>query len=354
MSSTAAPILTPQAVVDSPRVEPPLWRTRRLQVLVIMTALLALASWAFIALSIDDGKVVITTQAVTSQLHTKLLSLRIGKLGPMIVVGFAVGIATVVFQTITKNRILTPSIMGIDALFELIQTALVFFMGSMAVTAIAPPLLFGVETVLLLGLSSFLFYWVFLKSRRSLYSLALVGIITGVFFRSLSSLFQRLIDPQEYLIVRDRTLARFEMVDQSLFVTTVILCAITVGIIWFFRYRLDLLTLGKYQSISLGLDYQPVVFTLLVCCAVLVCVTTALVGPLTFLGLLVANMAIALAQTHKHAWLLPITGVTGAATLVSAQFVLERLLGVGTVVTVIIELVGGILFLATILRGIYR
>lgn len=112
MSSTAAPILTPQAVVDSPRVEPPLWRTRRLQVLVIMTALLALASWAFIALSIDDGKVVVTTQAVTSQLHTKLLSLRIGKLGPMIVVGFAVGIATVVFQTITKNRILTPALWG--------------------------------------------------------------------------------------------------------------------------------------------------------------------------------------------------------------------------------------------------
>lgn len=354
MSSTAAPTPPTTSLSPAPALTKPIWQQRPFLVLMGATLLLAVASWAFIALSIDHGQVVITSQHLSPTLSQKLIDLRVGKLGPMIVVGFAVGIATIVFQTITKNRILTPNIMGIDALFELIQTALVFFLGSTAVLEIAPPILFSIETVLLLGLASFLFYWVFIKARRSLYTLALVGIITGVFFRSISSLFQRLIDPQEYLIVRDRSLARFEIVDPSLFTATVVMCVIAIVIIWHSRYQLDLLTLGKYQSISLGLSYSPVVLTLLVCCAVLVSATTALVGPLTFLGLLVANIAISLAATHKHKWLLPITGVVGAATLVSAQFVLERLLGMGTVVTVVIELAGGILFLLTILKGIYR
>lgn len=340
--------------ITAPVHETPFWQQRHVIVLVVALALLMASSWAYIAISIDDGQVVITRNALSPELSQKLLDLRFGKLGPMIVVGFAVGIATMVFQTVTKNRILTPNIMGIDALFELIQTVLIFFLGATAVAAIAPPVLFSVETVLLLGLASFLFYWVFIKAKRSLYSLALVGIITGIFFRSVSSLFQRLIDPQEYLIVRDRSMARFEIVEPSLFAATVVMCVVAIAIIWVFRYRLDLLTLGKYQSISLGLSYSPVVLTLLVCCAVLVSATTALVGPLTFLGLLVSNIAISLAATHKHAWLLPITGVIGAATLVTAQFVLERIMGMGTVVTVVIELAGGILFLLTILKGIYR
>lgn len=352
-ATTEAPQAT-EIITTTPVHLKPLWQQRHFIVLVAATALLFASSWAYISLSIDDGQVMITRNALSPELSQKLLDLRMGKIGPMIVVGFAVGIATIVFQTVTKNRILTPNIMGIDALFELIQTVLIFFLGAAAVAEIAPPLLFSLETVLLLGLASFLFYWVFIKAKRSLYSLALVGIITGIFFRSVSSLFQRLIDPQEYLIVRDRSMARFEIVEPSLFAATVAMCVVAIAIIWVFRYRLDLLTLGKYQSISLGLSYSPVVLTLLVCCAVLVSATTALVGPLTFLGLLVSNIAISLAATHKHAWLLPITGIIGAATLVTAQFVLERVMGMGTVVTVVIELAGGLLFLLTILKGIYR
>lgn len=324
------------------------------KVLIGSIALLLVSSFLYISLSVGDGQVGFTWNTVSPQLSEKLINMRVGKIGPMIVVGFAVGLSTTVFQTVTKNRILTPSVMGIDDLFVLIQTALVFYVGGMNVSSIPAPYLFTLEAGLLLGLSSLLFYWVFIRSRRSLYTLALVGIITGIFFRSISRLYQRLIDPQEFLVAFDRSIARFEAVDPSLFATTLTLCVICTAIIWVCRYRLDLLTLGKAPAISLGLGYSPVVFTLLVCCALLVSVTTALVGPLTFLGLLVANIAVAITSSHKHAWLLPITGVIGAATLVSAQFVLERLMGVGTIVTVVIEFIGGLLFLATILRGIYR
>ncbi|WP_336250758.1 iron chelate uptake ABC transporter family permease subunit, partial [Stomatohabitans albus] len=329
----------------------PVYHRRPFWVLTISLVVLIVASIAFVTLSVDNGKLLFTWDAVSPSLTAKLLGMRLGKLGPMIVVGFAVGLATIVFQTITRNRILTPSIMGIDDLFALIQTLLVFFLGGMNVSAIPGPLLFGLESILLLGMSSLLFYVVFIRAHRSLYSLALVGIITGIFFRSIASLFKRLIDPQEFLVVIDRSLARFEAVDPALFLTTLALCGVASLIIWHCRYQLDILTLGRASSISLGLAYSPVVLVLLVCCALLVSVTTALIGPLTFLGLLVANIAVAVSNTYSHSWLLPITGVIGSATLVSAQFVLERLLGVGTVVMVVIELIGGMLFLILLLKG---
>ncbi|MCU1554348.1 MAG: transport system permease protein, partial [Arthrobacter sp.] len=48
-----------------------------------------------------------------------VLSRRSVKLGTMVVVATAVGVSTLLFQTVTSNRILTPSIMGFDSLYLL-------------------------------------------------------------------------------------------------------------------------------------------------------------------------------------------------------------------------------------------
>ena len=52
----------------------------------------------------------------------------------MVLTGIAIAFATVVFQTITHNRILTPSIMGLDSLYLLLQTCIIFFFGSLHVS----------------------------------------------------------------------------------------------------------------------------------------------------------------------------------------------------------------------------
>src|SRR5690625_3062360 len=54
----------------------------------------------------------------------------------MILTGVAIAYATVIFQTITHNRILTPSIMGLDDLYLLLQTLLIFIFGSAHITVI--------------------------------------------------------------------------------------------------------------------------------------------------------------------------------------------------------------------------
>ncbi len=53
-----------------------------------------------------------------------VMSLRATRLAGLVVVGVAIAVATVLFQTVTRNRILTPQIMGIDALSLFLQTLL--------------------------------------------------------------------------------------------------------------------------------------------------------------------------------------------------------------------------------------
>ena len=53
---------------------------------------------------------------------------RIPKIYAMILTGTAIGFSSLIFQTVTNNRILTPSILGIDSLYVLLQTTVVFLL----------------------------------------------------------------------------------------------------------------------------------------------------------------------------------------------------------------------------------
>ena len=61
-----------------------------------------------------------------------VLPFRGGKLAAMLLVAYAVAVSSVLFQTVTHNRILTPAIMGFDALYLLIQSLVVFGFGQAA------------------------------------------------------------------------------------------------------------------------------------------------------------------------------------------------------------------------------
>ena len=44
----------------------------------------------------------------------------------IVITGAAIALATMIFQTVVNNRILTPSILGLDSLYLLIQTTIIF------------------------------------------------------------------------------------------------------------------------------------------------------------------------------------------------------------------------------------
>ena len=280
-----------------------------------------------------------------------ILTFRGTKLLALALVAYAVAVSTVIFQTTTNNRILTPSIMGFDALFGFLQTLLVFLLGANVVAGIDVRLMFVVEVAVMVGFSLLLFRFLFSARLRSLHLLLLVGIFFGILFRSAAGFLQRIIDPGDFVILQDRLFASFNTIDPTLLGISLVLILATSFSAFPLLHRLDVMALGREVAISLGVDHRRTSILMLSLCVVLVSVSTALVGPVTFFGLLVANLAYLLMPVATHRHVLPAAILIAFIALVFGQTVLERALGYNTALAIVIEFAGGLFFILYLIKG---
>lgn len=278
------------------------------------------------------------------------LDIRTRTIAGMVIAAAAVGVSTVLFQTITANRILTPGIMGFDAVFLAIQVVVAFAIGP-ALLVSAPPLAsWTVELVLMAGSIVLLYWWLFLRRRLDLHVIVLAGLVLGVLFRSVTSFLQRLLDPDTFAIVQNLAFASFTSIDRELLLPTGLLVALAIASLWPIRRALDVLSLGETTAISLGVEHRRTVMHVVVVIAALVAASTALVGPVTFFGLIVANLAYG-AVGHRHLRSIPAAIAIGVIALVGGQLILDRMLGFSTELPVVIEFAGGIFFIILVLTG---
>ncbi|SEE98808.1 iron chelate uptake ABC transporter family permease subunit [Ruania alba] len=268
----------------------------------------------------------------------------------MLVVSIAVGVSTVVFHTITANRILTPSIMGFDAFYGLTATAMVFFLGSAAfLNADSLTIWFG-QVIVMVAFSVLLFTWLFGGKRRSLHLMLLVGIVLGTLLRALSEWMQRMLDPLDFQVVTDAMFASLSRPDETLLLLTGgLVVAGVIAVIPLLRI-LDVLTLGESMAVGLGIDHRRVVMGLFAIVSVMVAASTSMVGPILFFGLIVANLAYSYVGSFRHRFTLPAAVGLGMVCLVGGQLVLERVFGFGGALAMIIEFAGGLFFLYLVLR----
>ncbi|WP_440163214.1 iron chelate uptake ABC transporter family permease subunit [Actinobacillus pleuropneumoniae] len=278
-----------------------------------------------------------------------VLPFRGKKLVLLLTIAYTIGVSTLLFQTLTNNPILTPSILGFDSLYILIQTALVFTLGGVGFTQLDLISKFGIETSLML-FGSLLLFRTLNKNNTDLARMILVGVIFGVLFRSLNNLLQRMIDPEEFAVAQSTSFASFNTANPTLLWISVSITILSACWIWHHRHKLDILLLGKDRAIGLGLNYSQFTRQLLVCCALLVAVSTALVGPILFLGLLVCALVNAISPVIAHSVRIPMTVIISSITLVLGQAVFEQLLKMQGVLSVVIEFAGGIVFIYLILK----
>ncbi|MCM3602880.1 iron chelate uptake ABC transporter family permease subunit [Robertmurraya korlensis] len=272
------------------------------------------------------------------------------KVVAMIVTGVAIAYSTVVFQTITHNRILTPSIMGLDSLYMLIQTVIIFFLGSTHVTVTNKQVNFGISVVAMIVFALLLYRFLFKKGNQPIYFLLLIGIIVGTFFSSISTFLQVLIDPNEFQIVQDRMFASFNNINTDILWIAIGIIGLLILYAWRYTTYLDVLSLGRDNAVNLGVNYDSLVKKMLILVAVFISVSTALVGPITFFGLIVANLSYQLFGTYKHKILISGAGLISIIALVGGQWVVERVFTFSTTLSVIINFIGGVYFIYLLLK----
>lgn len=279
-----------------------------------------------------------------------ILELRGAKLAALICVGAATGAATILFQTVAMNRLLTPGIVGFDALFVLLQTLLVVTLGGVGAAQIPGALRFVIEAAVLMAAATALFGVLLRRDAGDVTRMILTGVILGVLLRGLASMVQRMMDPSEFAVVQQAMFASFGRVDLGQLIAAGLVLMAAIGAALRMAPSLDVAGLGRGTARGLGLNHDRVVLMALMLVAAMISVSTALVGPITFLGLLAASLARHLTDTHRHIVLIPAAALIGALILVTGQFVFERLLGSQSALAVVVEFFGGLLFLWLVLR----
>lgn len=278
------------------------------------------------------------------------LSRRVPKIIAIVLTGGAIAYSSLVFQTVTENRILTPSVLGLDALYVFIQTVIIFFIGSESLAKMDNRIGFILSVLLMVIFSVGILGLILKKVKGNIYLLLLVGIITGTLFRSGSSFLQVIIDPNEFLILQGSLFASFNNINTEVLLLSGVLLAGAMGYGMTKTKELDVLSLGKDNAINLGIDHKKLVNTMLIIVAVLISVSTALVGPITFLGILVTNLSRELLKTYRHTYLILGAMLISATALVYGQLLVERIFVFTTPISVIINFIGGLYFIYLLLR----
>lgn len=273
-----------------------------------------------------------------------VLALRATKLVALLQVGIALALSTVVFQTVTNNRILTPSIMGLDALYVFGQILLVFLFGGLGYAALPPQVKFAGEVLLLMALAVVILLPM-LTRRIDMGLMLLVGIVIGILFRSLHALLARLIDPNDFAVAQGASFANFNNLDTDLLAVATVLTTLATAIVWQARHLFDIVALGPDAATGLGVVWRKTTAALLFLVSALVAISTALVGPIAFLGLLVVALAERIVETRRHAVLLPAAALVAVIILVGGQTLFQHVFANSSTLGVVIEFAGGIVFL---------
>lgn len=268
----------------------------------------------------------------------------------MIIVAVCQGFATVAFQTVTNNRIITPSIMGFESLYTVIHTATVFLFGATALLATRNLEMFVGQLVLMILLSLLLYTWLLTGKRGNMHAMLLAGIVIGGGLGSISTFMQRILTPSEFDILTARLFGSVNNAETEYFPIAIPLVVVASVLLFLSSRTLNVVALGRETATNLGMNHRRASIFTLILVSVLMAVSTSLVGPMTFLGFLVATLAYQFADTYDHRFLLPMSALIGFVVLSGAYFIMNHVFRAQGVVSIIIEMVGGSLFLIVILR----
>lgn len=311
----------------------------------LLLALLALGLLATYALLVYKNPVPINSPSFIPVIRRRLVAVT-----AMVIAAVCQSLSTVAFQSITNNKIITPSLLGFEALYSTIHTSTIFFLGAAAFINFSGigSFLFQVGAMVLLSL--LLYGWLLAGKYGDLQLMLLVGVIIGTGLRSVSSFMRRLLAPSEFDVLQARLFGSVNNADASYFPVAIPIVLIVALLLFAAAKKLNVLSLGANTSTALGVNHQSHVIYVLILVAVLMSISTALVGPLTFYGFLVATLAYQAAPTYDHRYIFPMALVIGFLIITGAYFLMYHVFNAQGVVSIIIEMLGGIAFLSIILR----
>ena len=283
------------------------------------------------------------------KLFAYAMRIRAPKLFAMMITAFAIGGASLIFQSVINNTIVTPCLLGMNSLYMLIHTAVIFAAGSGSILAVNAKAAFGVDLLIMGTATTVIYSTLFRKTGHNVLYVLLIGTVLNSFFGSVQSALTLIMDPNEYDSLLADLVASFANVNSEIMVIAALVLALVVFALRKELALLDVITLGKDQAVNLGVDYDRCIRRLLLGVALFIAVATAMVGPVSFLGLILANLSRQLLKTYRHSQLILGSVFFGIIILVGGQLIVEQVFTYTVPVSVFITFFGGIYFLYLLL-----
>lgn len=311
---------------------------RKRFMILILLALIFIALYMTINVRFDHPKLLVYAM---EQRSTKVIVI--------LIVAFAIGAASLVFQSIINNTIVTPCLLGMNSLYSLVHTAVAFFLGTGSVLARNSNLSFLADLLIMGVAATFIYSYIFKKTRHNVLYVLLIGTVLTSFFSSIQNTLVRSMDPNEYETLLATLVASFSNINDEIILLSVMLMACVVFALRKELEVLDVITLGKAQAINLGVDYDNTIRKLLLGVVLFISIATALVGPISFFGLIVANLSREMFKTYRHTELILGSTLIGVLLLIAGQLIVEHVYSYAIPISVFITVGGGLYFLYLLL-----
>jgi iron complex transport system permease protein len=245
-----------------------------------------------------------------------ILNFRLPQTFTALFAGAALAVAGLMMQTLFRNPLADPSILGISSGAGLGVALLLFFTGNVSSQTFASVDIIshlGLNMAAFLGALAVLMLILFISNKLgNAVSLLIVGIMIAYVAGALVGLVKYFSRKEDVYAFALWGLGSFSNVGNSQL--PVFIISISVGLVLsiLMMKSLNLLLLGDRYAANLGLNIKLSTIYIVIITGFLTAVVTAYAGPIAFIGLAVPHLARSLFSTADHKILLPSTMILGA------------------------------------------
>lgn len=309
---------------------------------IVLTIIVLIAAIAYMTVGVNYGNEKLILYAMKRRTPVLIV---------MFITAFAIGAASIVFQSVINNHIVTPCLLGMNSLYTLIHTSVYFVVGSASILVNNSNISFMLDLIIMGIVATFIYSYLFKKTKNNVLYVLLIGTVLTSLFSSIQSTLARIMDPNEYDTLLSTLVASFEHINTEIIIFCVIMLAVVAFVLRKELRLLNVLTLGKEQAVNLGVDYDKCVRRLLLGVTLYIAAATAMVGPISFIGLIIANLSRQLLKTYRHSQLIMGGALFGMILLIGGELLVEHVFNFEIPISIFISLGGGIYFLYLLLRG---
>ncbi len=293
---------------------------------ILMIALL-ISIAVFFVLNLLLGSVHIPARAIISILfggdagspiwENIVLKSRVPQALTAIMAGAGLAVSGLLMQTVFRNPLAGPSVLGISSGASLGVAFVVLLSGSIGGVALSKLGVIGEITITMSAVIGSLLVMALIafvsQKVKGNVTLLIMGIMIGYIANAIIGVlkfFSAEEDIRAYVIWGLGSFARVSGGQTTVFII-LMLCLLPTA--FFLIKTLNLLLLGDAYAKNLGLNIKRARLLVISCAGVLVAVVTAYCGPIVFLGLAVPHLCRGIFHTSNHAVLIPASLLAGAS-----------------------------------------